>query len=65
MSQSRLSRTTRKDGQVNTEPFEFKRQPTVEFGRVNIGNHAPGDHYAPVAQQWVPEKELYQPRKRG
>lgn len=46
------------------EPFTFRHERPVAFKEVFIGNHAPGDHYAPVAQSWVPEKELYDNRRR-
>jgi hypothetical protein len=42
-------------------PFEHRPQRSiVAVGRpVFIGNHNPGDHYAPVARVWIVKNDLY------
>jgi hypothetical protein len=48
------------------KPFEFRSRRSIEVVSkpVYLGNHAPTDHFAPVAQTWVTAEELYDNRRR-
>lgn len=47
------------------EPSSFRRpRRSVATKEVFIGQHAPTDHYASAAKQFVPAEELYVPRKQ-
>lgn len=48
------------------EPFKHKVENRVSLTPVFIGNRNPGVrlHHAKVADVWLPEQELYRPRRR-
>lgn len=46
------------------EPYSLRRPPRIVVKEVFIGTHNPGDHFAPVSRQWVPEGQLYDSRRK-
>ncbi len=46
------------------EPARFNRPARIVQKPVYIGQHAPTDHFAPAVKRYIPQEELYVPRKQ-
>jgi len=42
----------------SNEPYRLSAVQRIAVKPVNLGNHAPGDHFTTVSHEWVPEGNL-------